>query len=67
MKGYYSIHVFHFNFPDGKREAKTACDFWYNEKADYRYGKDPDCKSGKVCGHYTQVSHFLIFCHIEYI
>ena len=34
--------------------AKDVVDAWASEKEDYNYGRNK-CKSGKVCGHYTQI------------
>ena len=35
--------------------ARDAIQAWYNEKSDYDYDSNT-CMSGRVCGHYTQVS-----------
>ena len=44
---------------DGRRTLQKVTsakpvDRWGNEKADYDYAKN-SCKSGKMCGHYTQM------------
>ena len=44
---------------DGRRELQhvppeKVVESWGKEKADYNY-KNNSCKTGKVCGHYTQV------------
>jgi len=33
---------------------KDVVDSWASEKADYNYARNK-CKSGKICGHYTQI------------
>jgi len=38
----------------GFYNAKDVVDAWAGEKAHYNYSKNK-CKSGKVCGHYTQI------------
>ena len=35
-------------------DGKKVTEDWYSEIADYTYSSN-SCKSGKVCGHYTQV------------
>lgn len=37
---------------------------WFNEKADFTYNTNT-CATGKVCGHYTQVSHSVcVWTHV---
>jgi len=36
-----------------------AVTFWVQEQSNYRYSTN-QCQPGKMCGHYTQVMHFLL-------
>ncbi|KAF7843077.1 pathogenesis-related protein 1-like [Senna tora] len=38
----------------GEMSGTAAVQMWVNEKADYDYNSNT-CRSGKQCGHYTQV------------
>ena len=40
---------------------RDAIQAWYSEKLDYDYDSNT-CTPGRVCGHYTQVSHLLGTC-----
>ena len=43
-----------FKGTTGAYSAAYVIDAWASEKADYNYGKNK-CRSGKMCGHYTQI------------
>ncbi len=43
-----------FKGTTGYYSPKDVVDAWASEKADYNYQRNK-CKTGKVCGHYTQI------------
>ncbi|MEO1255388.1 MAG: CAP domain-containing protein [Bacteroidota bacterium] len=43
-----------FKGTSGAFDAKYVVDAWASEKEDYNYNRNK-CKSGKMCGHYTQI------------
>lgn len=43
----------------GSLDVKIAVETWYNEYQFYNY-TTLECKEGEMCGHYTQVSDYVV-------
>ena len=48
------------------RDLMDAVQDWYDEISFYNYGSSTPCDSGKVCGHYTQVSDVIYVVPAKY-